>query len=510
MRRIGIDVGGTNTDAVVLHDGRVVAAVKTPTTPDVTTGIRNALGMLLDKAGDETRRADVVIIGTTHFVNAVVERQRLNKVTAIRICLPASASVPPFIDWPADLRGVVRGEVMMLPGGFEVDGNEIAPFDDVRMREAAARIRDSGVTAVAISGVFSPLRADHELRAAEILREQCPDVSITLSKDLGRIGLLERENVAIMNAALTDLARSTTRAFHEAIATSGLDARLYMSQNDGTLMSAETAQRLPVLCFTSGPTNSMRGAAFLSGISDAVVIDVGGTTADIGVLRNGFPREANAVVEVGGVRTLFRMPDVLSLALGGGTRVHDDPRRLGPDSVGYNLLRDARVFGGPELTATDVAVAAGLIELGDRDKVRDIDAPTRDWFARHVRTMIEDGIDRMKTQAGDVPLIAVGGGSFLVPERLSGVSRVVSVEHHDVANAVGAAIAQIGGEVDQVYKDVARDDAIGDATSRAVARAVESGAGAATVKVVEVDDLPLSYVSGNTRRIRVRAVGDLA
>ena len=247
----------------------------------------------------------------THFVNAVVERQRLTRVTAIRICLPASASLPPFVDWPADLREVVRGETFLLPGGFEVDGREISAFDDSQMRETAKRISDSGVKAVAVSSVFSPLRGDHEQRAAEILREVCPDVSITLSKDLGRIGLLERENVAIMNAALTELARTTARAFRDAIAASGLKAKLFLAQNDGTVMSADAAERLPVLCFASGPTNSMRGAAFLSGLSDATVVDVGGTSSDIGVLKNGFPREANTVVEVGGVRTLFRMPDVV-------------------------------------------------------------------------------------------------------------------------------------------------------------------------------------------------------
>ena len=509
MKRIGIDVGGTNTDAALLDGLKVVASVKTPTTADITSGIRTALASLIKTAGPQTREAAAVVIGTTHFVNAVVERRRLTRVTAVRICLPASASVRPFTDWPADLRTVVRKDVFLLPGGFEVDGREISPFDDNKMREVAERIGDSGVEAVAVSAVFSPLRADHELRAAEILREVCPNVSVTLSRDLGRIGLLERENVAIMNAALTNLARTTTQAFREAITLSGLKAQLFLTQNDGTVMSADTAERLPVLCFASGPTNSMRGAAFLSGCSDAMVVDIGGTTADIGVLKNGFPREANTVVEIGGVRTLFRMPDVISLPLGGGTRIHTDPLRLGPDSVGYRLLDDARIFGGQQLTATDLGVASGLIELGDSALLGDVPSSMRDWFTAQVRTRLEDGIDRMKTQAGDVPLIVVGGGSFLVPKNVRGVSETISVPHHNVANAVGAAIAQIGGEVDQVFSDLSREEAIGRATATARARAVESGANPSTVQIVEVEDLPLAYVQGNTRRVRVRAAGDL-
>ena len=510
MKRIGIDVGGTNTDAALLDGERVVAAVKTPTTEDVTGGIRNALSMLRAQAPDETRGAVVVIIGTTHFVNAVVERRGLNRVTAVRICLPASSSLPPFVDWPGKLRDLVRQDVHLLPGGFEVDGREIAPFDHRRMEETARRIADSGVEAVAISCVFSPLRDDHERLAAEAIQRFCPNVCVTLSSDLGRIGLLERENVALMNAALANLARVTTRAFQSAISASGLGAKLFLTQNDGTVMQAETAERLPVLCFSSGPTNSMRGAAFLSGLKNAIVIDVGGTTTDIGMLVNGFPREANGVVEIGGVRTLFRMPDVLSLALGGGTRVRKAPFELGPESVGYRLLEDAQVFGGDVLTATDVAAAAGRIRIGDPTRVGALESALLEQFDAQVKADLEDGIDTIKTRAGDVPAIAVGGGSFLIPERLAGVSDVHFVPHHDVANAVGAAMAQISGEVDQVYSDVSRGEAIESATRLARARAIESGADESTLVTVDVDDLPMAYIPGNCRRVKVRVAGALA
>lgn len=510
MKRIGIDVGGTNTDAVLLDGARVVAAVKSPTTADVTTGIRAALAELIARAGQETHEAGAVIIGTTHFVNAVVERRRLNRVTAIRICLPASSSLPPFVDWPSDLRALVEHETILLPGGYEVDGAEIAAFDDRLMEDAARRIADSGVEAVAVSGVFSPLRGDHELRAAEVLEKFCPGVNVTLSRDLGRMGLLERENVALMNAALANLAKTTTQAFRDAIAASGIRAKLYLTQNDGTVMSAEAAERAPVLCFSSGPTNSMRGAASLSGLANAVVIDVGGTTSDIGMLVNGFPRQANGVVEIGGVRTLFRMPDVLCLGLGGGTRIHADPLCLGPDSVGYRLTQEGRVFGGDVLTATDMGVARGRAIIGAPERVANIPAATLDWFDAEVKTMLEDGIDSMKTRAGDVPLIAVGGGSFLIPESLRGVSDVLFVEHHDVANAVGAAMAKISGEVDQVFNNIGREDAIRTAVAMAEERALNAGAAPSSIETIEVEDLPMAYMPGDSRRVRVRVAGELA
>src|SRR5437764_8392391 len=195
MRRIGIDVGGTNTDAVLLEDARVVHAVKTPTTEDVTGGIVAALGLLMHDPQVAHGAIDGVVIGTTHFVNAVIQRRNLAKVAAIRIGLPASASLPPFCDWPEDLAGLVRGAVFMLEGGHEYDGREFMPFDAAGLRDAARQIRDSGLRAVAIAAAFSPLESSHEERARAILAEECPEARITASHELGRIVLLKRATV---------------------------------------------------------------------------------------------------------------------------------------------------------------------------------------------------------------------------------------------------------------------------------------------------------------------------
>ncbi|HEV8033054.1 MAG TPA: hydantoinase/oxoprolinase family protein [Stellaceae bacterium] len=509
MRRIGIDVGGTNTDAVLLEDGRVVHAVKTPTTEDVTTGIVTSLGLLTRHPEVAHGAIDGVVIGTTHFVNAVIQRRNLARVAAIRIGLPASASLPPFYDWPLELTELVRGAVFMLEGGHEYDGREFMPFDEAGMRDAARQIRDNRLRAVAIASSFSPLDASHEERARAILAAECPDAAVTLSHELGRIGLLERENAALLNAALADLARVTIAGFREAIASSHIEAPLYLTQNDGTVMSADAAMALPVMSFASGATNSMRGAAFLSGLEDAMVVDVGGTSSDVGQLRRGFPREANSVVEIGEVRTLFRMPDLLSIGLGGGSIVTEQPLAVGPRSVGYRLTREALVFGGSTLTATDAAVAAGVVSIGEPAKAAGVPRKLAQAVLDEARGKLEDAIDRMKTEAGDVPLIAVGGGAFLVPDRLAGVSEVIRVAHGDCANAVGAAIAQISGETDQVYREMTRDEAIAAAEAQAVERAVAAGADRASLQTVDVEDMPLAYLPGNALRVRVRVAGEM-
>jgi len=510
MRRIGIDVGGTNTDAVLIEDGKVVRAMKAPTSEDVTTGILEALAKLGAAGLVAGRRIDAVMIGTTHFINAVIQRRHLSRVAALRLGMPASASLPPFCDWPPDLAELVRGGVWMVEGGHEYDGRPFMPLDRDAVTLAARAMKAKGLKAVAISASFSPLDSSHEKEAAAIVAVENPGAVITCSSDLGRIGLLERENAGLLNAALADLAHDTIAAFQKAIDDSRIAATLFITQNDGTVAEASQAMKMPVYSFASGATNSMRGAAYLSGLDDAMVADVGGTTTDVGQLRHGFPREANSVVQVGGVRTLFRMPDLMSFGLGGGSHVSLDPAKIGPLSVGYRLLQDAIAFGGKQLTTTDVAVATGALALGSKEKVAHLDAATCAAVFTEARRMVEEAVDRMKTEAGDIKLIAVGGGAFLIPDRIEGVSQVIRVEHGDCANAVGAAIAQVSGECDQIFRELTRHDAIAAANAIAADRAVAAGADRTSLKTIETEDMPIAYLPGNSLRVRVRVVGDVA
>jgi len=454
------------------------------------------------------------MLGTTHFTNAIVERRDLLKVAVIRVALPATSGLPPFVGWPEAMKEAVHGAVYMIQGGYQHDGRENATFDAEAVRAAALDIRKRGLTSVAVSCVFSPVNGDMELSAERILKDVIPDVRITLSHRIGRLGILERESAAIMNACLADLSTSVVRSFRAALDRLGIVAPFFISQNDGTLMKAELVERYPVLTFASGPTNSMRGAAYLSERSDAVVVDIGGTTTDVGVLTHGFPRESSVNVDIGGVRTNFRMPDILSLGLGGGSIVDmSGPRpRIGPRSVGFRIREQARVFGGEVLTATDLAVAAGYADLGDRARVASLPASVvRDGVAEMHR-LVATAVDRMKASSARIPLILVGGGAILIKEDIPGVSELIVPAHASVANAIGAAIAQVGGEIDQVlsYSRMGREAALEAATARATEAAVAAGADRATVRIMDVEEIPLAYIPGGAVRVRMKAVGDLA
>ena len=245
--------------------------------------------------------------------------------------------------------------------------------------------------AIAITSVFAPVSDEHERKAEEIVRKELGDVSISLSSQIGSLGLLERENATVLNASLTDVARGVTSAIGGALERHGLRPVTYFAQNDGTLMDLEFAIRFPVLTIGSGPANSIRGAAYLTGRTDAIVVDVGGTSTDVGVLVRGFPRESSFGVEIGGIRTNFRMPDLVTIALGGGTIVTEGAARSRErglsDPGGGTRLRglDADAHGRGRRCADDSRWATTRASpTTARSSQSRSPAPTRCWRTRSI------------------------------------------------------------------------------------------------------------------------------
>ncbi|KAJ5288654.1 hypothetical protein N7478_001684 [Penicillium angulare] len=497
--RIGVDVGGTNTDAAIIdisasetESRGVRASSKTPTTVDVTSGIYTAIENVLEMTS--VARCDIlsVAIGTTHFVNAVVE---------------------------ADAR-LLR---------LEIDGREIAPLNHVQLKETVRSIKAAGIDKVALVGVFSPLDAEglHEETCKRLMLEEEPSLSVVCSHTIGGVGLLERENATILNASILNLARRTVRAFCEAMKRLSLDCPLFLTQNDGTLTDAATAAELPIKTFASGPTNSMIGAAYLASLdrgeskirseTQVLVIDVGGTTSDVcALLPSGFPRQAPNFVEVGGVRTAFSMPEVLCVGLGGGSRVvydqDSDRVEVGPESVGHYLTSQALVFGGDVMTTSDIVVASGKTSFGDVKRARAISPDIVTKARVQIKRILERAVEDMKVSDLPVTVLLVGGGSIIHMDDLEGVAECVIPPHHDSANAVGAAIAMVAGEVDIIEVLADRDEKVvlEDAKQQAIEAAVARGADRADTNIVSVDKLPLQYVTNKATRFVVKAVGRLA
>lgn len=523
--KIGIDVGGTNTDCVLVNrKNEIIAKTKQPTTPDISSGIENAMQNVLQQSSIIPSDIQYVMLGTTHCTNAIVERKHLNQVGIIRLCKPAAQIIPPLSGFPTDLKEVLKGQVYMVKGGYEFDGRLISDIDENEIREVLEKMKGE-VEVIAISGIFSKINPAQELRVAAMAKEIIGEhLVISMSHQIGGLGLLERENATIINAMLNDIAVKMTESFKTAAKKNGINAQLYFGQNDGTLMSLENAKRFPVLTIACGPTNSIRGAGALSGIKDGIVIDVGGTTSDAGVLVNQFPRESNKAANVGGIQTNFRMPDVVSIGLGGGTIIKTQEERveLGPQSVGYQITDKALSFGGDIYTLSDYAILKGALDIKDTLDKNDISKKIernykrnttilQEQIATEISIKVNQLIDKVKTNNQDVPVVLVGGGSPILPNQIKGVSEIIRPKHFEVANAYGACIAQIGGEAEKVFNlaSTTREEAIEEVKNMAIQNALAAGAIAGSIEVLIVNDTPLAYLP-NTTKVKVKVCGDLA
>ncbi|BCS17379.1 uncharacterized protein APUU_10207S [Aspergillus puulaauensis] len=557
--RIGVDVGGTNTDAVLidLDSMSIIASHKSATTPDVTTGITSAVRKVIETAQVALSAIGCVIVGTTHFVNAVVQRSSsLRPVAVIRLCGGPDdgfgRGIPPFIDFPADLRFCIESSPYFCHGGYQISGEEISAVDEEEIRSVAEQLVGEGIENVVISGMYAPLNHSQEVAVRDILL-QAIDQSvrngqsnssskprITLSHAVSGLGFLARENAAILNATLRPLAERTIYGFKKAMwdIFQGSPCMLYLTQNDGSVLSAEDAIHYPIRTFNSGPTNSIRGGEFLwraAGKANGeerderteplVVIDIGGTTSDAGLLLpNGLPQMSSITGLVGGVRTNFALPAVESIGLGGGSIIRGagEDLTVGPESVALELLQKAKLFGGGYLTATDIVAASAIHapsepnpfrDMGDLCRLADVTPEIISQARERMREMTAALVDRTKTHKGDVDVLIVGGGAPIIKtdEPLTGVRSLRTVAGAEVANAVGAAISRVSGVIDTVVdtSNQTVKQAQELVSQLAIEKAVSNGANSGSIQIAEVTMLPIQYVDAKAR-IAVRAVGELA
>ncbi|CAH0528992.1 hydantoinase/oxoprolinase family protein [Vibrio hippocampi] len=514
--RLGIDVGGTNTDGVLLDQSlEVVAKAKVPTSEDIVSGIDRVIEALLLQSDAKGEQIQYAMLGTTQCTNAIVERRGLDRCGMIRLALPSGSAVPPLCGWDKEWQQQLGEHFYQAHGGYEYNGQPIAEVKEEEIRQLC-RSMAGHVDSIAICGVFSPVNPDQELQVADWVQQELPDVHLSLSHKVGSLGVLERENATILNAALQGTARRFVQGFVHALEKHRIQATPYFGQNDGTLMSQQHALKYPILTVACGPTNSIRGASHLTQLKDAIVVDVGGTTSDIGALVHGYPRESSVAVELGQVRTNFRMPDILALAIGGGTivKLSETGAVLGPESLGHRLLEHSQSFAGDTLTLTDIALSTGMMQWGDEHLLTPIEiAPeTAAMVYQQMVSVVEEGIDKMKTSANKVPLILVGGGSALMPELFEGVSEVIRPGHFEVANAIGVALGEISGQLDKIVEIPAsqRVAIMCELQQEAIDLAIEAGACPNTVSVIERTEIPLSYLQGNQVHIKIKAAGRIA
>jgi N-methylhydantoinase A/oxoprolinase/acetone carboxylase beta subunit len=317
---LGLDTGGTYTDAVLLADGKqIVASAKALTTPwNLAIGIREAIRAVLAGLPAGAGRADVhlVSVSTTLATNAVVEN-RFSPVCTLLIGFDAA-----MIE-RSGLRRQAGGVLVAVAGGHLATGEEATPLDEAAIAQAVQE-HEARVEAFAVAASFSVRNPEHELRARELVRAHSRK-PVTCAHELSsKLDAPRRALTAALNARLTPQIRHLIDSLGSVLGEEGIDAPLMIVKGDGSLMKADLALEYPVETVLSGPAASVVGASFLTGLDDFVVSDMGGTTTDVAVVLAGRPVVSADGALIGGWRTMVEAVDVRTSGLGGDSEVYFD------------------------------------------------------------------------------------------------------------------------------------------------------------------------------------------
>lgn len=509
--KIGMDIGGTNTDAILMDSSeKILAGTKTNTTQDIVTGVKTALQNLLLTSRIDANAIRSIFLGSTHATNAILQNKNLYRVGVIRIAGHNPETLPPCFAWPQNLKAEIFAGYATIDGGYECHGASITPLNRQQARISVEQLLEQGAESLAVVGVFSPLNGDQEKEIAQIIIEAAgDDFPISLSHEVGGMGFIERENTTLLNAALKKVMQQGFKELESALLQLGMTCPLYITQNNGSIISLKQAIAYPVLTISAGPTNSFIGGVRMAGVRDAVVVDIGGTSTDVGIVRNGFPRRSLNTSNIGGVRLNFSMPDVLSIALGGGSYVNvgDGKVQIGPQSAGRDIVNQAFCFGGNCLTFTDVALALGHLEIAGTCRTKiPVTQETAQNIVDKALERIQKEVALMEADQKHLPILLVGGGAALLPiQQLS--SRYLVPANAGVANAYGAALAEISGVVDTVVSLSNRQAVLETLQEQARQTAIYQGAESSSVQIVDVQITPYHYVPNQMARVTILAAG---
>ncbi|KQL49589.1 hypothetical protein AN963_07605 [Brevibacillus choshinensis] len=462
MYRLGIDVDNATTTGILMDGhGSIVCFAKTHTSADLVGGISLILNKIGRQREDACMNIREVIMGTDYFANALLGGKNLSKVCSVRIGQTRN-TIPPLYGGSDYLCRAIGQTTIHITGGHEIDGSLAWLEPSKQDLESGLRsIKDQGFKAFAITGAFSPVNNDHENKVARWIREIVgEDCSITTSHELGSIGFLERENSAILNASLSKLITLSLQGLEGLIQKHNIEARIYFTQNDGSLMSYESVLRHPIRTLGSRISNSFRGASLLTKLNDCVIVDVSQSRVSIGALEGGFPREKRRNQAIAGVRVNLQMPDIISLSLEKKDLSLDMPDCIDDDSL------DA----------------------------------------------IYHAIQRFQPRFEPLPIVFVGEGS----ERVASAfpypwADVLHPKDYQNVSAIGACIAPVSGKVDRIYwlEEREREEIIQVAKAAAIQAAIDGGAAPRSVFVQTVETIPLSYMPTKALRIKVKAIGKL-
>jgi N-methylhydantoinase A len=434
---IAVDIGGTFTD-IALHDGRSgrIWRAKTPSVPsDPSQAFLTGIRLALDQAGQAAPSLDRVLHGTTVATNMILEgkgaRTALITTEGFRHVLAIGRQDIPrranYLAWIKPARPVPPSRVLEVRERINAGGGVHVPLDEASVRDAAEACRALDVAAVAVCLLHSFANPVHERRVAEILRQSLPGVAVTASVDvLPVVREYERSLATVLNAVVMPGVSTYVSRIEERLGAEKITAPLLLMQSNGGVAGGATIRRAPALTALSGPAAGGVGArdvAAACGIKDIITVDIGGTSADICLIKDGAITLTQRG-QVGEWPLPLPMVDMVTIGAGGGSiaRVADGTLTVGPQSAGADPGPAAYGRGGSEATVTDAHVVLGHLPsqlLGGRMTL-DSAAAAQAIDGKVARPL---GLTRIEAARGMLAIL---------DNNMMGALRIVSVERgHD-------------------------------------------------------------------------------
>lgn len=381
MKRLGVDVGGTFTDLIYVDDeAGAVLVHKLPTTPDdPSRGTVLGIQELTAQAGETPAALDQVFHGTTIATNIVIEHDgaRVGLITTegYRDILHIARHKKPlnfsnYQDLPWQRYPIVRRRYRLtVPERITRDGEVLVPLDEEKARERVRQLKEAGVEAVAVCFLFSFLNPEHEARVAEILREEFPEAFLSVSSEvLPQYREYERFSTVCLNAYIGPRVASYVRRLEDELRALDVRTGVHLMTSASGVSTTEAATARPVNLLMSGPVAGVVGGIWAgkqAGYENVITLDVGGTSADIGLAQAGRLRMKHLLdTKVGPYQAMIPMVDVDTIGAGGGSVAYVDGGgifRVGPRSAGADPGPAAYGRGGTEATATDAMVVLGWL-----------------------------------------------------------------------------------------------------------------------------------------------------
>lgn len=540
---VGLDMGGTHIDGVIIRNGEVIQTVKKPTDrDDLFTSIWTALEELLDGYNKEEIKR--INLSTTVSTNAIVE----DKTSSVGMIIQSGPGLPHDFLACGD-------ENVFISGYVDHRGKVVDDLNSAEIKTAIDSFENKGIEAYGVVTKFSTRNPNHELRIQELFNKKNNLPVTTGHKMSGKLNFPRRVFTSYLNSAISSTFQEFANHMKKSLEKENIDAPLFILKADGGTMNIQTAEEKPVETILSGPAASFSGlTGMLPSKEDAVLLDMGGTTTDFFFLADGVPLFEPLGIKIGEYETLVRSVYSVSIGLGGDSTINviNNTLQIGPKRAGYPMA-----FGGPKPTPTDAMVYLGLMDDGDKQKAMqamealgkklDLSAEeTATLVLETVAEIIKDKITELLAKINSHPVYTIKellDGKKIEPkviQIIGGPAKVLAPilkkkmelpthypGNYQVANAIGAALAKTTTEISMlvdtsqgilsvpemgIYEKVRRHYSLADARKQVLKLLEESalamGADKENLEMEIIEESSFNMVDGfrtTGKNIRIKA-----